>query len=221
MRIKKETPTIKEKREKGEGYFIYQKIPEGQIGVVKSYGKEVLQELAKIAPNIKRLPRHPEEIGWRKKYIGEIKTRTGALKFIVKKKANPREEKRYFRPWERKHTEKLFISVLHEIAINLETRARYKEKYHEDLPLEKPIGFFIAKNEDRFVINEYIENLIPIPYNDRQMLVFMDRTKKRLKELDILPDDLVPRNILCQKVGRKKKFWVIDTEMWEKGDYEG
>ena len=205
------TKEVKKEKEKEGGYFIYERIPGipgGQIGVVKSYGQEVLQQFKKIMPNMKKLEK-VRAGGWRKKYVGQIETKNGPLKFIVKQKANPKETKSFC-------VGPSFKSVIHEIIINLDTRARYKKKYRQELLIEKPIGFFITKSGDRFIINEYIENAELVPWGNEQVDKFVDKINKRLNEIGIYPGDFSARHLLCQKIGRKNKFWIIDTELWQR-----
>jgi len=210
--IKEISKTTIEKKEKPEGYFIYKKVPEGQIGIVRTLGEEFLQ---KIEQNLRNIGGERIQAGgWRNKWVDHVQTEKGPLKFIIKEKENPSD---YSRGAALEHR-RLYRSVIHEIIINLKAQERYKEVYHEELPIEKPLGFFIAKNGDRFVIYEYIEGARQPLFNPDvydEALRFAVKFRKILKKIGIDPQDLNETNVVYQKTEKGPKFWLIDTELWQ------
>lgn len=211
----KETKETFARKEESEGYFVYQELPEGQLGLVRGLDKEIFEKLAeKLKYSI-----GGERVygGWRNKWVDEIQTEKGPLKFIIKMKENPGDYSQYADS-DNRH---LYRSVIHEIIINLEARKKYKEIYGEDLPAEKPIGFFIDKNKDRFVFFEYIEEARhPLFATESgvygEAVKFVAKFRKRLEKIGIDPQDLNETNVLYQKTEKGPKFWLIDTELWQK-----
>lgn len=113
------------------------------------------------------------------------------------------------------------FSCMHEIMLNLNTSAAYKNKYGKNLFIEKPLGFFIANKSlrgCRFVIFEEVAGVIPKERVNQNTL----QRKKTLLENELNKIGL--RNHAdCKNtfdflvVGTKESFeiCIIDSENWE------
>lgn len=119
------------------------------------------------------------------------------------------------------------FSVLNELLVNRKASERYKQKFNKELPIEKPVGFFISSREEdkgaRWVIFEQVrdiinENTLGVQgYGFRELKKeYESKIRAELGEIGISNHATMKKTYDLLAVGsiEDPKFILIDSEDW-------
>ncbi len=114
------------------------------------------------------------------------------------------------------------FSALHELLSNREASRRYKNKYNRDLPIEKPVGFYISSSSGqrgaRWVIFEYIPNILSVTSEtiNFEHSLYNDRIRDELNMIGVYNRALFKRNFDLVPVRDEGdiNFVIVDSEDW-------
>lgn len=117
---------------------------------------------------------------------------------------------------------------LAQIAISQEVRQRYKKAYSEDLPIERPVGYFQDTSTNKnFMIYPYRQPIKVDAYTDFGEKVIqefpkkLDLLRKRLEELGVTGFSESNIKIIGDTSTEKWDIELTNTEYWRvKGRYE-
>ncbi|MFA6407749.1 MAG: hypothetical protein WCV80_03535 [Candidatus Paceibacterota bacterium] len=117
-------------------------------------------------------------------------------------------------------------SVVNEICVSRIAQERYLERFDEELPIERSIGFVVDRMGHKWGIFEFFDDIIrPKEFSRHAQMMIRTQRKtlanlitRRLPEIGVVSSDVMnEKNILIRGTSHNLdslRFVVVDTEDW-------